>query len=53
MFVVCSEMLFFFSCPCAILTDTLARTQLMELRGEAVEVGDPHTAEANAADRHS
>lgn len=41
---------FFFSCPCAILTDTLARTQLMELRGEAVEVGDPHTAEAKAAD---
>lgn len=28
----------------------LARTQLMELRGEAVEVGDPHTAEAKAAD---
>lgn len=32
------------------LTDMLARTQLMELRGEAVEVGEPHTAEAKAAD---
>lgn len=40
----------FWGGPCAILTDMLARTQLMELRGEAVEVGDPHTAEAKAAD---
>lgn len=42
-------MLFFFV-HVSFLTDMLARTQLMELRGEAVEVGEPHTAEAKAAD---
>lgn len=42
--MVCSEMLLFLPPPCAILTDMLARTQLMELQGKATGIDGPHIA---------
>lgn len=55
--MVCSEILYFLffppgvlflvfggGCPCAILTDRLARTQLTGLQGGAAEAGDPYIA---------